>query len=109
MRNMFTCYGFALIMKEQFRDPKAGNCCREVFVEYGKSFTQKWLDFAIEKGMVKPFDTNIVAKIFTHCVLININLKVQETTVPGLKFDITSTFDGLKRFILDAVEVEREK
>jgi xylose isomerase len=42
-------------------------------------------------------------------VLITINLKVQETTAHGLKFDIASTFDGLKRFILDAVEVEREE
>jgi hypothetical protein len=31
-------------------------------------------------------------------------MKVQESVNPDTTFDIASTFDGLKRFVLDAVE-----
>jgi AcrR family transcriptional regulator len=104
MRNMFTCYGFSLIMKEQFKDKKAGELYRDVLFEYGRSFAKKWMDYSIERGLVKQFDTNTVATIFINCVLVSISMKVQESLNPDTRFDIASTFDGLKRFVLDALE-----
>ena len=104
MRNMFTCYGFGLIMKEQFSDIKAGALCRDILMGYGTSFTKKWLDYAVERGMAKPFDTDTFAKIFVYSVLSSINLKVQESTVQGLQYDIASTFDGIKALIMKAAQ-----
>ncbi|MDR1650266.1 MAG: TetR/AcrR family transcriptional regulator [Synergistaceae bacterium] len=104
MRNMFTCYCFGLIMKEQFRDPKAGGFYAEVLLGYGESFVRKHLDKCVESKMVKPFDTGTAAKIFVHFVMSSINLKVHESIHPGTKFDITESFDRLKEFILKSVE-----
>jgi AcrR family transcriptional regulator len=108
MRNMFTCYCFAMIMKEQFSDAKAGEIFRDTFVEYGTAFTEKWLNQAVNRGMAGTFDTRTVAKIFVQCVLTNINLKLHEMTGQDVKFGITDTFDGLKRLVLQIVDLPDE-
>jgi AcrR family transcriptional regulator len=100
MRNMFTCYGFGLLMKEHLSDAKAGALFREVMVEYGTSFIKKWLERSVEAGMARPFDVDIVAKVITNNVLIAINLKLQESVAPGLNYNIAATFDGLKIMIM---------
>jgi len=102
---MFTCYGFGLILKEQFRDPKAGELSRAILMDYGKSFCKKWLNHAIEKGMVKPFDADTIANLFVNSVLTCITLKVQESIVPNFHYDIAAEFDGLRRLIMDVVEI----
>ena len=100
MRNMFTCYGFGLLMKEHLSDAKAGALFREVMVEYGTSFIKKWLDRSVKAGMADPFDVETVSRIITSSVLISINLKLQESAVEGLDYHIAETFDGLKSMIM---------
>jgi AcrR family transcriptional regulator len=100
MKNAFTCFAFGLIMKEQFRDARAGKLFREVLIGFSESFAKKWFDNAVERGLAAPFDTKTAAAAFVHSIMICIDLKVQELMNPEVSFDIPAYFDGLRRLIL---------
>jgi AcrR family transcriptional regulator len=102
MKNTFTCFGFGLIMKEQFSDARAGKLFREVFIEFSEAFAKKWFDNAVERGLAAPFDTKTASAIFVHSVMLCIDLRVQEILNPGVSFGIQAYFDGLRGFLLDA-------
>ncbi|MDR1578842.1 MAG: TetR/AcrR family transcriptional regulator [Synergistaceae bacterium] len=102
MKNAFTCFGFGLIMKEQFRDARAGKFFREVFIEFTEGFAKKWFDSAVDRGLAPPFDTKTVAASFVHSVMICIDLRVQELMNPEVNFEISAYFDGLRHFFLKA-------
>ena len=100
MKNAFTCFGFGLIMKEQFSDARAGKLFREVLIGYSEDFAKKWLDNAVERGLAAPFDTKTASAVFVHSVMLCIDLRVQELINPEVSFDIPAYFDGLRRFFL---------
>ncbi|MDR1132700.1 MAG: TetR/AcrR family transcriptional regulator [Synergistaceae bacterium] len=102
MKNVFTCFGFGLIMKEQFRDVRAGKLFREVFIGFSAAFAKKWFDNAVERGLADPFDTKTTSAVFVHSVMLCIDLRVQELMNPGITFDIPKYFDGLRLFVLRA-------
>jgi AcrR family transcriptional regulator len=103
MKNAFTCFGFGLIMKEQFRDARAGKLFREVLIGFSRDFAKKWFDNAVERELTPPFDTKTVSAVFANSVMICIDLKVQELINPEVCFDIPAYFDGLRRLVLRAV------
>jgi AcrR family transcriptional regulator len=102
MKNAFTCFGFGLIMQEQFKDVLAGKLFREVLIGFSESFAKKWFDNAVERGLAAPFDTKTVASALVYNVMFCVDLKIQEFVNPEVSFDIPAYFDGLRRFILTA-------
>jgi AcrR family transcriptional regulator len=99
MKNIFTCYAFALIQTEQFSDKLAGKTYLNTFLKYGISFHKKWLDNCVERGFVQPFDTDIAATIFIQTVLSSITLKVHELLGQELPYDFTEIFNKLRNFL----------
>jgi AcrR family transcriptional regulator len=102
MKNAFTCFGFGLIMKEQFRDARAGKLFREVLIGFSENFAKKWFDSAVERGLAAPFDTKTASAVFAYSVMLCIDLRVQELLNPEVSFDIPAYFDGLREFFLKA-------
>jgi AcrR family transcriptional regulator len=106
MKNLFTCYAFGLIQTEQFRDERAAEIFAKVFLKYGADFSRKWFDRCVERGLVKPFDTNTAAMIFVQTVYLCVNLKVHESLGRETSFDIAEMFADLKKFIKRAAGAE---
>jgi AcrR family transcriptional regulator len=101
MRNEFTCYAFSLILTEQFRNKRAGELFTGTFLDHSISFCKKWFDICVQRGYAQPFDTNLVATLFVHSVMITIPLKVHAITDKSKSYDIEKLFNDFKRFIME--------
>lgn len=101
--NTFTCYAFAMIQAEQFRDELAGRIFNDVFLDYSKSFLKDWFDRWIEQGLVKHFDTATVAAIIIHEVLLTNNIKVQELMGRPVNCDPSRFMTDLEDFLRNLV------
>jgi AcrR family transcriptional regulator len=101
MRNLFTCYGFGLLQTEQFRDSRAGESFTNLFLDYGINFAKKWFDICVERGLVRAFNTRLMAAVFVHTVMIGIDLRVQESLNREIPCSISQMFEDLRLFILE--------
>ena len=103
LKNIFTCYAFCMIQAEQFRDPDAGEAFNDIFLKYSVDIIRKWFDKTVELGLVRPFDTGIVAFIVMNSVLIGLDLKVHECMGREIPFEPGGMLARVQRFILDSV------
>jgi|GEM_PF-1393159 Transcriptional regulator len=76
MLNTFTCYAFSMIQTEQFRDAKAGEMFEEIFMKYAIDHLRNWFDKCIATGIAPRFDTQTVAVIIMHSVLMGLQVEV---------------------------------
>ena len=74
--NIFTCYAYSLLQTEQFRDLNAGRMFEEIFMTYAVDFLKKWLDIYISRGLVRNFETQTVAVIIVHSMLMGLQTEV---------------------------------
>jgi AcrR family transcriptional regulator len=83
MKNLFTCFGFSVIMNEQIRDERAGLLFHDMLVKGSINYLAKWYETFIERGLASPFDAKLVANLVTSQILITLKLKVQSILTPG--------------------------
>lgn len=105
--NNFTCYAFSMVQSEQFRDERAGRVFSDTFLKYSIDFISNRLDHCIEQGQAPKFDTQTVAKILMHSILIGINLRVHELLGRPQPYDHYQMIANLQEFILWAVDNDR--
>lgn len=103
MSNTFTCYAFCMIRAEQFRDESAGKVFREQFLDESIEFFRKKFDKCVADGMVKPFDTGIVATIIMHSVFSGLELSLQKRLGYHTLFEPAEMFANLERFLLTTI------
>lgn len=103
MANVFTNYAFAMIRAEQLRDPVAAEATGVTMFRYGIDFIRGWLDRCVEKGMVRPFDTEAVASIIINGVMIGIDVTVQRALGRDVPFDVCESLTALERFLLQTI------
>lgn len=101
MNNQFTCFAFALIQAEQFRDEYAAEVYHNFLLKYAVDFVKKQFDECIERGLVSEFDTWTVANMYSHNVLVGINLSVQKLLGRPIPYDPGKVIGNLHRYILD--------
>ena len=108
--NVFTCYAFSMIQAEQFRDKYAGEIFEEVFLAYSIDFIKGWFEKCIAKNMVPTFDTQTVATIIMHSILIGLEVNVHERLKAShmKPYDPATMFAELQQFILWAVKTNRQ-
>lgn len=104
MTNTFTCYAFALVQAEQFRDEYASDFYSNFLLKYAIDFVKERLDTCVAKGLAPAFDTLTVANMYSHAVLIGINISVQKLLGRPIPFESGEMLAGLRRFILDSVK-----
>jgi uridine kinase len=100
MSNTFTNYGFALIQTQQLQDKKSAEVFYDIFIGFGTNSIKAQLDFAIEKKLAKPFDTQTAALIIIQGVMMAINAKIQKELGTVVPFDATEALEGIKQFII---------
>jgi AcrR family transcriptional regulator len=103
MRNLFTCYAFSLIQTEQFRDKRAGEIFTETFLKYDTQFHKDWFDAYIQRGLVRPFDTNLVATLLTQCTLTTISLRVHAAMNNAVPYNREQLYCDFKKWVMRAV------
>jgi AcrR family transcriptional regulator len=99
MQNEFTCYAFSLIVTEQFRDARAGEIFTKTFNGYSIDFHKNWFDSFVRRGLARPFDTRLAAKLFVQCVLTHILLKVH-SLVGNSAYDGEKSFRDFKSMVM---------
>ena len=97
---MFTYYGISLIHTEQLRDPKACEIYNELFLGYSTRFIKEKFDMCIEKGWVSEFDTNTVATIFMHSIMIGNTLRTHADMGHNIPYDIDEMYNSIHAFFL---------
>ena len=97
---MFTYYGISLIHTEQLRDPKACEIYNELFLGYSTRFIKEKFDMCIEKGWVSEFDTNTVATIFMHSIMIGNTLRTHADMGHNIPYDVDAMYNSIHFFFL---------
>lgn len=105
LANVFTCYAFCLIQAEQFHDRLSGKIFEETFLKYSIEFMRDWFDKCIVRGMVAQFDTQTVATLIMHSVLVGLEVEVHRMLghLHESAYDPRSMFADVQRFIFWAV------
>lgn len=106
LANIFTGYAFSLIQSEQFHDEVAGRVFVETFLAYSIDFIAKWFDGCVEKGLVRAFDTRMVATLVMHTILGGLQVSLHKWLGHTYMepYQPPEMFADLQRFILWAVE-----
>lgn len=97
--NIFTYYGFSLVIGEQLTDDRTYEIYNKVFLEYSIGFIEKCFDDAIAAGMCRPFDTKTTAISFMHNVLMGIMMRANRDMGRKLAFDVDEMFVNLEHQI----------
>lgn len=103
--DIYIYYGFSLIVTEQFRDEKANEVFNDVLVKIGIDYSKSKFDECIDKGWVKPFDTETMATLFHNSVVMGTLMRTHEDLHQRTAYDSRRMFVSLKRFLLSAVEI----
>ena len=103
MNNLFTCYGFSLIMLEQMRDDLAAEIF-SLFLTRGLEVIQTHFDAGVTRGLVPAFDTRTAATIIMNNVFMAIAGKVQQAQGRRTAYDPAALMADLERFLLETVD-----
>lgn len=103
MENVFTCYAFALVQAEQFRDAEAADIVNGTFLSYSIQFIQRCFDECVARGLVSSFDTKMVAAFFMHNILTSINVSVQKLLGRPIPYEPREILEQMQQFILRLV------
>jgi AcrR family transcriptional regulator len=99
LNNHYLNHGFSLITTEQVNDPLAAEAFHFIF-KYSIDFIKKKFDDCVARGLVQPFDTQVVASLIMSTVHICIIAKVQEFEGGPVVFQAEKVAADLERFIL---------
>jgi AcrR family transcriptional regulator len=103
MRNRFTCFGFGLIMNEQFYREDAWEVLRTTFYADSFAFLQKWLDRAVERKYVKSFDTRTTTEMIIHTIMCAVQTEAQGLFGRKTPYDPKELMARTERFLLDMI------
>jgi AcrR family transcriptional regulator len=104
MRNGFTAFAFALIINEQVCNPLAGKTFCESFLDYSIALHKGFFDKFVERGLVNPFDTELMATTFVCTVNTGINLAVQRSLGREVLFNFSESLERLRVHILQIAD-----
>jgi len=76
--NPYSCFGMALVNREQHCNECARNYMFEVFQEYSVNLLKSNFDSLIIKGLIPPSDTNTIASLLVFCLLEINDTRVHE-------------------------------
>lgn len=94
--NIFTYYAFSLVMAEQFKDERANEIYRELFLSYSIGFIKGRFDDAIAQGMCRQFNTQFAAAQFMHSVLFGICQRTHADMGHRPAYDTSQMFRDLE-------------
>jgi len=106
MSNTFTCYAFAMIQAESFRDLKAAEIYNKTFLEFSIRFISEHFTKCIDNGQVEPFDTFMTAICIMNTTMMAIALKVQQLMGCQIPWEPVEMIESLKKFVLSLVKVK---
>lgn len=103
--NVFSSYAFCLIQAEQFRNENAGEIFEQIFLRYSIDFFREWFDKCVARGLVRQFDTQTVASLIMHSVLVGLEVEVHRQLKPSSTPPYTpaTMFADVERFLLWAL------
>lgn len=97
--NIFTYYGFSLVISESFREERAASIYNDIFLGYSIDYIAKRFDECVHRGWIPAFATKTVATFFMHSVLNGILLQVQKDMGREIPYDVVEEFSALQQFI----------
>jgi len=103
--NIFTCYGFSLIMLEQVHDPLAAETFN-FFMSHGLKVIQGGFDDSVARGLAPAFDTYSAALLMLHNALLVITTEVQAYEGRRTLYRPQEVFADMERFFLKQLSRE---
>lgn len=97
--NLFTYYGFALVLVEQLHEDKTAQLFLDTFMEYAIDNICRDFDRCVENGWVPAFDTRAMAEFFMNNVQMGMLMRVQEDLGRKTPYDVTGMFTRLHGLI----------
>lgn len=103
MHNPIGCMGFSLALREQHNSESVQQRVFELFYKHSISCLQAGFDRLIEKGVIPPSDTGIIATLFIFCVMAGNDIHLHEYTGAKPPIDCNKMYSDLKKFITGAL------
>lgn len=97
--NLFTYYGFALVLVEQLHQGSTARLFLDTFMEYAIDNIRRDFDRCVENGWVPAFDTRAMAEFFMNNVQMGMLMRVQEDMGRKTPYDVTGMFARLHSLI----------
>ena len=99
MVNIFSSYGFSLIMQEQVHDHLAAETF-DFFMSRGLKVIKGGFDDCVARGLVPAFDSYTAAILLLHNALLVITTEVQEYEGRRVLYRPREVFASMERFFL---------
>ena len=103
MRNPMACLGMSLAIKEQHRIESARKYVFDLFYEHSIECLKADFDRLIEKGVIPPSDTRMIAILFMFCVMVTNEIRVHEYMGVQSPLNCSEVYAGLKQHITFAL------
>lgn len=102
LANIFTCYGFSLVMMEQIHNDLAAETFN-LFQRHGLEVIKARFDACVALKMTPPFDTQTTALVLLNSIFMGLAAKVQQRQGRRTAYEPETMFADLERFLLRAV------
>ncbi|MDL2205480.1 TetR/AcrR family transcriptional regulator [Eubacteriales bacterium OttesenSCG-928-N13] len=106
---IYIYYCLCLITTEQFRDETARSTFNNDVMRIGIENTKRVLDQCVERGWVKPFNTEIHAISLMNNVIVGNIMRTHEDMKQETVYEPGKMYADLKEMILNSVEVVEEE
>ncbi|MCL1866326.1 MAG: TetR/AcrR family transcriptional regulator [Oscillospiraceae bacterium] len=97
------CFGMSLVLNEQHRNESARELSFELFHKYSVKTMKSSFDSLVQKGVIPPSDTGIIAAFFMHSVFAMNEIHIHEYVGTAIPLDCKAVYADLKCFITAAL------
>lgn len=99
MLNPAAYFGISLAVREQHNNEAARKRVFELFYDYSINSMKADFDRLIEKGVVPPSDTKMIATVFMFCVLVGNDICMHQYSGKNPPIDYKGMYGNLRRFL----------
>lgn len=103
MKNPTACLGMSLMLKEQHNNESARKRVFELLYEHSINMMQADFDRLVEKGIIPPSDTKMIATLFMFCVMVCNDIRVHEYTGAKAPVNYEEVYGCLREFMTSAL------
>ena len=105
---MFLLSGIALVQTEQFHSDEAAKMYHNIFLDESISIIKKQLDDSIINRGTESFDTQTVASMIMHNLLILINMSVHEDVGRKTEGGVSAQLDAIRETVLSMFQFNNQ-
>jgi len=109
MADPMVCLGISLAIKEQHNNKHAQRFVIEVLTEHSIKSIQSGFDGLVERGKIKPFDTQALATLLLFSAVAINDLRLHEFAYGESSINQMEMYESLKKYVAATHQYDGEK